>query len=304
MQLLIDTEESGPTELRAAIALLQAMLPPTAGETADQPRKVVDELTVRLNLDTSELDEAVAAHGLQRNEAAPTLASLTSLVPPPPPPLLPHETDAADDDLDVGTDGAGNVTSLTTAVPLPPALSASPPVAPIPAPPGPAVAAELDSRGYPWDNRIHASNRSKKLDGSWKNKRGVDPNLIVACEAQNKPGPTAAPAAAIATAAGAATTAASVASAPLAPPPPFSVSVPPATPSAAAVSSAPTTGAIDFRGLMMKIQTGTAAGKLTSEQVNAALATVGLTPTDMPQLIGNALYVASVNAAIDKALAA
>jgi hypothetical protein len=55
---------------------------------------------------------------------------------------------------------------------------------------------------------------------------------------------------------------------------------------------------------MMKIQTGTAAGKLTSEQVNAALATVGLTPTDMPQLIGNALYVASVNAAIDKALAA
>ncbi len=286
MQLMIDTKETNDHELRAAIALLQSLLPDaTAGETADHKPVPI-----------------IHAYGATTTEGSRDI--------PPPPPPLPHEVEAADDvELDVGTDAAGNVTSLTTAaplVPLPPVVAsgALAPAAPVPAPPGPPVAAELDSRGYPWDNRIHAANRAKKLDGSWKNKRGVDPNLIVACESQNKPAAVSAVPAAVAGPVPVVVPPAAPA-APVVPPPPppTAGSVPPAPPIVASVPSSAQSGAIDFRGLMMKIQQNSAAGKLTPEKVNAALASVGLTPTDMPQLIGNALYVASVNAEIDKALA-
>ncbi len=50
---------------------------------------------------------------------------------------------------------------------------------------------------------------------------------------------------------------------------------------------------------MQKITALTAAGKITADQVNDALATIGLGPQDMAQLIGNSLYLASVNKAID-----
>lgn len=36
-----------------------------------------------------------------------------------------------------------------------------------------APAVELDSRGLPWDSRIHASTKSKKKDGSWTSLRGL-----------------------------------------------------------------------------------------------------------------------------------
>ena len=41
-----------------------------------------------------------------------------------------------------------------------------------------AVGVELDSEGYPWDHRIHASTKTKIADGSWKVKRGIDTTLI------------------------------------------------------------------------------------------------------------------------------
>ena len=59
---------------------------------------------------------------------------------------------------------------------------------------------------------------------------------------------------------------------------------------------------IDFRGLMKKIQEATAANKLTADQVNAALAGVGLKPEEMAQLINNAPLIASLNAAVDACL--
>jgi hypothetical protein len=163
----------------------------------------------------------------------------------------------------------------------------------VPAPPGAPV--ELDSRGYPWDGRIHAANRAKKIDGAWKTKRGVDPNLIVQCEAQNKPGnvPAIAPTA-VQTA---------ITVSPAAPPPPPVPSVAGlSVPQPPGIASTAPAGAIDFRGLMQKIQQATAAGKLNDEQVNAAMATVGLQPAEMAALIGNAPLIASVNAAIDKCL--
>jgi hypothetical protein len=172
-------------------------------------------------------------------------------------------------------------------------------------PPGPAVAAELDSKGYPWDGRIHASNRAKKIDGSWKNKRGVDTNIVVACEAQNKPGnatpgaSTTAPPAPLTVLAAVLPATPSLPAA--APPAPNAPPLPPPTVgSAAPAAVAP--AAIDFRGLMQKIQAMTQAGKLSTDQVNGALAGVGLKPEEMAQLINNAPLIASVNAAIDSCL--
>lgn len=45
---------------------------------------------------------------------------------------------------------------------------------------------DLDSKGMPYDLRIHAATRSTVRDGSWKYKRGVDDTLIAQVEAQNK----------------------------------------------------------------------------------------------------------------------
>ena len=305
MQIMIDTQNDGEMEMRSAVALLQSYLknfePLPATENTEarvDVRRVIDSL------------------GAPEAPAAVPLAPMPPTAPPPPatipaPPAVMLTTDENGDDIEVETDEAGNVTALTTSVqlpaaapPAPPAPVAAAPSAGIPAatplPPGPAVAAELDSRGYPWDGRIHASNRSQTIKNEWKLKRGVDKNLVVACEAQNKPGNAS-------TTAGTAAPAAAPLPTASAPPPPVSTaSAAPPPPPATVGSAAPAAGApaaIDFRGLMQKIQAATAAKKLTDAQVNEALLTVGLQPTDMAQLIGNALYIASVNAAIDACLA-
>lgn len=73
--------------------------------------------------------------------------------------------------------------------------------------PNPEGAPDVDSRGLPWDERIHASTKATNGDGSWRNKRGVDKALLEAVEAELAggvsvpPSPTDAP---VATASGAA----------------------------------------------------------------------------------------------------
>lgn len=66
------------------------------------------------------------------------------------------------------------------------------PIAPAPvttaAPPTASPAAsgsiERDSKGMPWDGRIHASSKAKVADGSWRYKRGVDDTTIAPIEAE------------------------------------------------------------------------------------------------------------------------
>lgn len=48
----------------------------------------------------------------------------------------------------------------------------------------PEGAPDVDSRGLPWDERIHASTKATNGDGSWRNKRGVDKALLEAVEAE------------------------------------------------------------------------------------------------------------------------
>lgn len=43
---------------------------------------------------------------------------------------------------------------------------------------------ELDVHGYPWDDRIHSSSKSKNADGSWRGRKGVPPPTITKVKAE------------------------------------------------------------------------------------------------------------------------
>lgn len=112
------------------------------------------------------------------------------------------------DTANVGFGGSSVRAPSSVGVPQPPIVntsttSATSPVAPVPptnVPNGVAPGAnvptgatptnpvETDKSGLPWDGRIHAANKSKKTDGNWKAKRGVDPVLVTQVEAELRGG--------------------------------------------------------------------------------------------------------------------
>lgn len=49
-----------------------------------------------------------------------------------------------------------------------------------------APAGETDVNGLPYDDRIHSGTKAKNNDGSWRNKRGVDPALLASVTAELK----------------------------------------------------------------------------------------------------------------------
>ena len=156
---------------------------------------------------------------------------------------------------------ATGAVTMTTAVPPCATHAAAPALAVPPAPPAaapaeapagippsaataPTAAPERDSSGIVWDPRIHASTKSKKQDGTWTARRGVDEQLRATVEAELRgtPLPPAAPAAP----AGDPYLAAMAPQAPVPPAPPAppaatAVPQPPAPPAApAAPGAAPT----------------------------------------------------------------
>jgi hypothetical protein len=52
-----------------------------------------------------------------------------------------------------------------------------------PGTPDPVLGVELDSRGFPWVEAVHAGTKGKNKDGSWKARRGVDDATRTAAEA-------------------------------------------------------------------------------------------------------------------------
>lgn len=67
--------------------------------------------------------------------------------------------------------------------PVPPVENAASLV--VPPPPNHAPGVEVDSKGLPWDHRIHSREKTRlKSDNSWKYKRGVDDATIKEVEAQ------------------------------------------------------------------------------------------------------------------------
>lgn len=81
----------------------------------------------------------------------------------------PGETLFFDEETLTGGTETAIVYSPGTPVPLPPVGAPTPAV---------LTGGDLDSRGFPWDERIHAATKTKTQDGVWKRKRGVDEALV------------------------------------------------------------------------------------------------------------------------------
>lgn len=84
----------------------------------------------------------------------------------------------------------------TTAFAQPAAIAPQPATtaAPLTAPPAPLGNVERDSKGMPYDGRIHSASKNKVADGSWRYKRGCDEAVIAQVEAELRAAIAAAPA--------------------------------------------------------------------------------------------------------------
>lgn len=73
-------------------------------------------------------------------------------------------------------------------VPVPPAPAAaaasSLPSVPAATAVVPPAGVDLDSRGFPWDHRIHASTKGQNADGAWKKRKNVEAELTTLVEAE------------------------------------------------------------------------------------------------------------------------
>jgi hypothetical protein len=177
-------------------------------------------------------------------------------------------------------------TTAITSIPTPPAVD----VPPVPTPenvaapavaqtPAPAPGVELDTRGFPWDARIHSRTKSKKANGEWKYARGVEATQIAFVEAELKalmaiPTPVHSPAHTM-------TQPETVIAAPVVvpPPPPLQPAGTVSDPSAQTGNTVDTPPASivpivspssDFPSLMKRVTQAIAAGKLSESQVLAA----------------------------------
>ena len=186
-----------------------------------------------------------------------------------------------------------------TVAPPPPANTA--PITTTPGVASSVAGVDLDAKGFPWDNRIHAGTKRKNADGSWTAKRGVDPALVAQVEAELRQVMGAAPAAPLAPAA------------PVPPPPapsaPVVASVPQATatPAPAAVP-APPAGEVpqdarqQFVGLVGRASAAIQAGKVTQAEITQCCAAAGVPA--LPLLANRLDLVAQVAAQVDAMIAA
>lgn len=73
-------------------------------------------------------------------------------------------------------------------IPLPPVAAPvipAPPVTAVPTPPPATGSVALDGEGLPWDQRIHASTKTKRQsDNTWKLIKGIDQALVAAVKAE------------------------------------------------------------------------------------------------------------------------
>jgi len=184
--------------------------------------------------------------------------------------------------------------------------------APITTTPGVAssvAGVDLDAKGFPWDNRIHAGTKRKNADGSWTAKRGVDPTLVATVEAELRQVMGAAPAAPLAPAAAfpaqpaapvttpTAGPASSAVAAP-APPPAAPVVQPPPAPS----GEVPADARAQFVALVGRASAAIQGQKVTQAEVNQCCADAGVPA--LPLLANRLDLVAQVAAHIDALIAA
>lgn len=184
-----------------------------------------------------------------------------------------------------------------SAPPAPSALPAPPVSSPAPSP----VTGTVDARGLPWDARIHSTPEKLTTKNEWRAKRGVEPALVVAVEAELR-GAT--------TAAAPPPPAAPASPAPVAAPPPSEA--PPVAPAAAPIppappaspeppAPAPAPAAPDALAAIMKrvgdLTSGPTA-RLTVANVNELAAAIGL-ETGIRGLVGKPELIPTFEVTLD-----
>jgi hypothetical protein len=213
---------------------------------------------------------------------------------------------AVDAALIFGAAPAPSVPSPPSAPPAPPTPAPSQPAtaattaggsasAPAPTVGAPSGGVELDSRGLPWDPRIHASTKNRNaVGGEWKRKKNVDPAAVEFVEAELRalmavpavPAPSAQPG----------TTAGATPTPPSAP----GVSAPPAVPMPPAPPTAPV-APTTFPALMAWVAKMVSDKKLTQADVVAIVQPVGLSSVvglnNRPDLIPQVYAALSARAA-------
>ena len=200
--------------------------------------------------------------------------------------------------------------------PGPVKMVTAPPVANVaPVPPAPqAPGIEVDAQGMPWDNRIHSGSRAKVADGSWRQKRNLDPNLLAQVEGELRATmglpaqePVSAPAPAPVSPAGAFAPAAPEPVTAVVPVPPPFVAAVVAPPVPATTTPILTTGVtptaspsnpVTFPALMQKITQAFIAKTLDQATIQGACQQVGLPSLPMlasrPDLVGQVATILGI----------
>lgn len=322
MELKIDL--ANREEISAAIPLLQMLLDATpktcGGRCNSHPEVLTTSATSTAQiLPGMTLSAPEFPHLDGTRIADPATPSFPPVYPNFPCALAPV-TDAASVFGNAAPLAPSGAPSSAGAVPLPTvpgaAISAEIPTAPVPpvptsvpaaaapsvpaAPSTHAPAVELDSKGLPWDERIHASTKAKISDGTWRMKKQVDSALVTSVEAELR-------------ARVAAPRARQGEGAPLTLLPdgtpkdpaatfgwPFRAETPtaPEAPAAPAATPAPSVAAdpTTFEQIMPRITAAVTSGSLPATAIGAACAAVGL--PSVVALQTNPQYVPNVWAAL------
>lgn len=170
---------------------------------------------------------------------------------------------------------------------------------------------DLDAKGFPWDNRIHAESKGKIADGTWRKKRNLDPALVATVEAELRQVMGAAPAP-LAQGVAPAPTPVSVAASTTVPPAPTGAPAPapvagaapsmPAAPSAAPAGEVPQDARQQFVGLVGRASAAIQGQKVTQAEVTQICADSGIPA--LPLLANRLDLVATVASRIDALIAA
>ena len=205
------------------------------------------------------------------------------------------------------------IAGASTVAPPPPANTA-----PITTTPGVAssptatltTGVDLDAKGLPWDNRIHAESKGKIADGTWRKKRNLDPTLLATVEAELRqlmgaPGvtplaPTTAPIAPTPPLAPAAPVTANLPTASVSPA--VAAPLPPAAPQAPVVGEVPADARAMFVALVGRASAAIQGQKVTQAEVNQCCVDAGVPA--LPLLANRLDLVAQVAAHIDALIAA
>ena len=169
---------------------------------------------------------------------------------------------------------------------------------------------DLDAKGMPWDNRIHAESKGKIADGTWRKKRNLDPTLLATVEAELRqlmgaPGvtplaPTTAPIAPTPPLAPAAPVTANLPTASVSPA--VAAPLPPAAPQAPVVGEVPADARAMFVALVGRASAAIQGQKVTQAEVNQCCVDAGVPA--LPLLANRLDLVAQVAAHIDALIAA